>query len=498
MKRSSGILMHISSLPGAYGIGDFGEGAYAFLSFLERANQAYWQILPLGITGIGDSPYQSFSAFAGNPYFIDLDALVKEGFLDMKAIERVSFREAPTPIDYEALYKGKMALLRMAFEQAKAPLTHALDVFYEREHDWLDDFSTFMALKTHHDGAMWSTWEPAYQCHTSEAVFQFKQTHADDIRFWIFTQYLFYDQWYRLKSTANDKGIRIIGDLPIYVAEDSADVWANPTLFRLNEDNFPEQVSGCPPDAFSETGQLWGNPIYHWERMAEDGYAWWIKRFRHSFECFDKVRIDHFRGFESYWSIPYGSETAETGKWIKGPGKAFFDDIFKALGPLDIIAEDLGILTDDVVKLREDLGFPGMKILQFAFSVDFESTYLPHHYKAEDVVYTGTHDNHTIMGWYRNAPKAERRFAKDYLKLTRSEGIHWGFIRALMGSSAGLVVIPMQDYLGLDDSARMNYPSTLGGNWQFRISSKVLTKKLAKSIAAITALYCRNKTVSEA
>jgi 4-alpha-glucanotransferase len=493
MERSSGILMHISSLPGAYGIGDFGEGAYAFISFLEHANQAFWQILPLGVTGIGDSPYQSFSTFAGNPYFIDLDALVKEGFLEARILAKASFSEDSKPIDYEKLYTEKMALLRLAFEKAKVPLTHAMDVFFEREQYWLDDFSTFMALKMHHGGAMWPDWDAAYRTHTSEAVFQFKQAGAEEIRFWIFTQYLFYDQWYRLKSTANEKGIRIIGDLPIYIAEDSADVWANPSLFRLGDDYHPEQVSGCPPDDFSETGQLWGNPIYDWDRMAQDGYAWWIKRFKHSFDCFDKVRIDHFRGFESYWSIPYGSETAETGAWIKGPGKAFFEHIFAVLGPLDIIAEDLGILTDEVVQLRKDLAFPGMKILLFAFSVDFESTYLPHHYTAEDVVYTGTHDNHTVMGWYKSAPKAERRFAKDYLKLSRSEGIHWGFIRALMCSSAGLVIVPLQDYLGLDDAARMNYPSTLGGNWQFRISEKVLTKKLARTIRKMTALYCRNK-----
>jgi len=493
VQRSSGILLHISSLPGAYGIGDFGKGAYDFIDFLASAGQSYWQILPLGLTGEGDSPYQSFSAFAGNPYFIDLEDLVIKGFLKRKDIKKAGFASDKEPVDYLKLYQAKMLLLKKAYIRSKETLSYAIRDFAEKEAYWLDDFALFMALKEFHKGKMWRYWDEAYKWRDVKAIDVFKKEHKDALGFWYFTQYLFFAQWFKLKLAAHQKEIKIIGDLPIYVAEDSADVWSHPSYYHLSAMGAPTVVSGCPPDAFSDTGQLWGNPIYNWEKMKANHYDWWVKRFKNSFEVFDMVRIDHFRGFQSYWQIPFGEKTAVNGKWLKGPGESFFKAIEAMLGgkKLPIIAEDLGILTQEVITMRRNLGYPGMKILQFAFDTENESTYLPHYYTAEDVVYTGTHDNHTIMGWYQQAGKKERAYAKAYLKLERSSGYHWGFIEGLMRSAAGLVIIPMQDILGQDDQARMNFPSTVGNNWRYRITERALSRKKAKKLYCMTRLFSR-------
>lgn len=490
-KRSSGVLLHISSLPGKYGIGDLGKGAYDFLDFLKEAGQSHWQILPLGITGYGDSPYQSFSAYAGNPYFIDLEELIDMGYLDRKSAEKADLGKKKHKVDYEKLYFNKMPLLKKAYDSAKVKLSHELERFYEAEKSWIEDFAVYMAIKAHHKNQSWTQWEKGFENAKTPQVEAFKKSHKDEIFFWVFTQYFFYKQWYALKAVANDRGIKIIGDIPIYVAEDSADVWGNPKLFKLDKTFKPSCVAGCPPDAFSETGQLWGNPIYDWQYMAQDGYKWWIDRIRSSLELYDVVRIDHFRGFEAYWEIPYGDPTAENGKWVKGPGKPLFKAIKAALGDVNIIAEDLGFLTQEVLDLRDETGFPGMKILEFAFDPREESDYLPHNYPVNSVAYTGTHDNETIMGWLSSVSKADRDFAMDYLQLDRGEGYHWGFIRGIFSSVSYLAIAQMQDFLGLDNKARMNYPSKLGGNWMWRITEKDLSLKLAAKMYHMTKLYGR-------
>lgn len=490
-ERSSGVLLHISSLPGSYGIGDLGQGAYEFIDFLEEAGQKYWQILPIGITGYGDSPYQSFSAYAGNPYFIDLDELIQMGYLDAKKVNKADLGKKKHRVDYEKLYQNKMPLLRQAYDASKLKLSHELETFYEREKAWLEDFALYMAIKSHHKNQSWTNWTKGFENRNASKVEEFKVKHRDEIYFWVFTQYFFFKQWYALKAVANEKGIKIIGDLPIYVAEDSADVWGNPKLFKLDRQFKPSCVAGCPPDAFSETGQLWGNPIYDWNYMEQDNYQWWIERIEYSLSLFDTVRIDHFRGFEAYWEIPYGDKTAKNGKWVKGPGKALFRAIKKAIGQVDIIAEDLGFMTQGVIDLREDTGFPGMKVLQFAFDSREESDYLPHNYTKNFVAYTGTHDNETVLGWLKTVNKQDKNYAMEYLKLDRGEGYHWGFIRGAWSSPAYLAIAQMQDFLGLDNKARMNFPSTLGGNWEWRITSKDLSSSLAKKMYHLTDIYRR-------
>ena len=490
-QRSSGILLHISSLPGEYGIGDFGKGAYDFIDFLEKSGQHFWQILPIGITGYGDSPYQSFSAYAGNPYFIDLDELIQLGYLDKKEVEKTDLGKHKHRVDYEKLYYHKMPLLKSAYENAKIKIRHELDRFLQLEGDWLENFALYMAIKSYNGNQSWTNWAEGYGSKDSEAVVKFKETHESEIYFWIFTQYFFFKQWFALKAVANSKGIQIIGDLPIYVAEDSADVWAHPEYFKLGADLKPICVAGCPPDAFSATGQLWGNPIYDWDYMEKNGFQWWIGRIVYSLKLFDTIRIDHFRGFDVYWEIPYGDLTAENGVWVDGPGIKLFDAIKKELGDVSIIAEDLGFLTESVVKLRKDTGFPGMKVLEFAFDTREESDYLPHNYEKECIAYTGTHDNDTVMGWMDNVMKSDREFAVEYLKLDKHEGYNWGFIRGIWASTANLAIAQMQDFLGLDSKARMNTPSTLGGNWVFRITEKDLSKGLSEKIKLMTKLYGR-------
>lgn len=490
-KRSSGILMHISSLPGEYGIGDFGKEAYKFVDFLAKANQRNWQVLPLGITSFGDSPYQSFSAFAGNPYFIDLDEFIERGYLTKDEINSFDLGRDPSRVDYGLLYKNKMELLRIAYGRAKDSMKEELNDFYRDNRDWLREFGLFMAIKEYQDNRSWMLWDEEYRKINSIEVQDFEKQNEDSIYFWVFTQYFFTEQWIRLKNYANENGINIIGDLPIYVAEDSSDVWANPELFNLDENLVPITISGCPPDAFSIKGQLWGNPIYDWVAMEKDEYSWWIKRFEYSFKLFDVLRIDHFRGFESYWEVKYGAEDAVDGQWTKGPGIKLFNKLKEELGDLNIIAEDLGFLTEDVKKLLEESGFPGMKVLQFAFDSREESDYLPHNYDKNCVVYTGTHDNSTVVGWCSSADKEDVNYAIEYLKLDVHEGVNWGFIRGAWSSTAYLAISTMQDLLGLDDSARMNIPSTVGGNWTWRMKKEDITEEITKKLRDLTRIYRR-------
>lgn len=494
MPRSSGILMHITSLPGPYGIGTMGREAEKFIAFLKRAGQSWWQILPLGPTGFGNSPYQSYSTFAGNPNLIDLEDLLDEGLLKPKELEKLNFGRFPDRVDFPRLEKAKQQVLRMAFRRSRWRFNRPLRQFAERERRWLKDYALFMALKTEYSGASWQTWPEALRIRDPQALEAAEKKLKREIDYWIFVQYIFDRQWTRIRKTAAANGIGIIGDVPIYVSTDSADTWASPELFLLDEERNPLVVAGCPPDGFSDTGQLWGNPIYDWPRHEADGYAWWIERVRRHGELFDKTRIDHFRGFESYWEIPAGETTAINGRWVKGPGMKLFEAINKAIGNLDIIAEDLGFLTPEVHAFREASGFPGMKVLQFAFDVREESDYLTHLYDKHCVVYTGTHDNNTVRGWLDTVRVPDMIHACRYLSLTRDEGLNWGFIRGAWSSVGNLAIAQMQDFLDLDSDARMNIPSTVGDhNWSWRMLPNQLTEELADRIYQMTKLYGRVK-----
>lgn len=490
-KRSSGILMHITSLSSPYGIGTFGKEAYRFVDFLEKAGQKYWQILPLGPTSYGDSPYQSFSSFAGNPYFIDLDMLAEEKLLSKEDFQKIDFGNDPTKVDYEKIFRNKMPLLRRAYENSKNKYCEEILDFKERNSDWLHEYALYMSIKGKFGLKSWQEWDEDIRLRKQETINFYKSTLEDDINYWTFLQYFFYKQWMALKKYANDKGIKIIGDIPIYVAEDSVDTWANSGIFLLDNKNKPIKVAGCPPDAFSKTGQLWGNPIYRWDELEKSGFQWWIDRIRNNCELYDIIRIDHFRGFESYWEIPCGDKTAEKGRWVKGPGMKLFNAIKDALGDVNIIAEDLGFLTKDVIDFRKKTGFPGMKILQFAFDSKEESDYLPHNYDNNCVVYTGTHDNDTVNGWLENSSKQDVEYAINYLKLTKEEGYNWGFIRGAWSSVGDIAIAQMQDFLGLGSPARMNIPSTIGGNWQWRVKKDDLSDELAYKIYELTKIYGR-------
>ena len=490
-KRSSGILMHISSLAGEYGIGDFGKEAYKFVDFLEEANQKNWQILPLGPTGFGDSPYQSFSAFAGNPYFIDLDEFIGLGYLEKEDIEGFDLGKSDLRVNYGLLYKNKFSLLKLAYNNSKEELGEILLKFFHENIHWVREYALFMSIKSFHNHHSWFNWDDEYKIFDSAKVLEFEKNNEDEIFFWIFTQYFFFKQWMELKTYANKKDIKIIGDIPIYVSEDSSDIWRNPQLFKLDENYIPKFVSGCPPDDFSHRGQLWGNPVYDWEEMKDEDYKWWIERIDYSFKLFDQVRIDHFRGFESYWEIPYGAEDAVSGKWEKGPGMDLFLMIKEKLGDLDIIVEDLGFNTEEVKELVKDAGFPNMKILQFAFNQYEESEYLPHNIGKNTVVYTGTHDNPTLKGWIENISKEEFKYMVKYLNLNFNDGTNWGIIRGAWASNANLSIAPLQDFLELGNGARMNTPSTMGGNWSWRVEKKDLRPELAEKIKEMTKLYWR-------
>lgn len=490
-KRASGILLHISSLPGEYGIGDFGKEAYRFVNFLARAGLTYWQILPLGMTGFGDSPYQSFSAFAGNPYFIDIDQLIHLGYLSRDYVNKFKLGREASKVDYRLLYENKMEILRTAYRASKDELWDDLEAFCQENHSWVKDFALFMSLKAKHQGISWRDWDWAYKDAGSEKIIEFERDNKDQVYFWVFTQYCFMKQWLRLKAYANKRGVYIIGDLPIYVAEDSADVWANPEIFKLDEDLCPITVAGVPPDQCCATGQLWGNPVYDWEAVEKRDYRWWVDRVRESFRLYDALRIDHFRGFESYCEIEYGAEEVTEWTWVKGPGIKLFNKIREKLGDLNIIAEDLGYITEEVDQLIEETGFPSMKVLQFAFNPDEDSNYLPHNYNKNCVVYTGTHDNATIVEFMEEMPGKDWEFAKSYLRLTREEGYNWGFIRGAWSSTAYLAIAPMQDFLGLGKEARMNLPSTTGNNWVWRMDKASLTRGLAEKIKELNIIYRR-------
>ncbi|MTI55554.1 MAG: 4-alpha-glucanotransferase [Geosporobacter ferrireducens] len=491
MKRSSGILMHITSLPSPYGIGTLGKDAYEFVDFLERAGQKYWQLLPLGPTSFGDSPYQSFSSFAGNPYLIDLDLLVQEGLLRKADFQNTDFGSDREKVDFEKIYLQKLPILRKAYENSKKELADEIMSFLEDHRDWVEDYALYMAVKKHFGMKPWKDWNEDIKQREENALEAYRRLLADEIGYWFFLQYLFFKQWTALKTYANRKKIRIIGDIPIYVAEDSADAWANSELFHLDEYKNPIYIAGCPPDSFSEIGQLWGNPIYRWDLLEQRGYDWWIKRIEGNLKLYDVIRIDHFRGFESYWEIPYDSKTAATGRWVKGPGMKLFNAITAQLGAVDIIAEDLGFLTEEVLQFRTDSGYPGMKVLQFAFDTREESDYLPHNYDKNCVVYTGTHDNDTVIGWVRTANEKDVAYAADYFHLTEEEGYHWGFIRGAWSSVGRLAIAPLQDFLGLGSTHRMNIPSTIGGNWQWRVKKDYISEKLAEKICQLTRLYGR-------
>lgn len=483
--------MPVFSLPSKYGIGCFSKEAYQFVDKLKKAGQSYWQILPLGPTGYGDSPYQSFSTFAGNPYYIDLKTLVREGLLKKKECKEYDFGENADEIDYEKIYRSRFKVLKKAYNRFKKSEDY-YDFVNENSY-WLEDYALYMAIKDRNNGVSWKEWEEPLRDRQESALAKAGEELAEQIDFYRFQQYEFDRQWKKLHAYANAHGVKIIGDIPIYVAFDSADTWASPELFQFDENHNPTGVAGCPPDAFSATGQLWGNPLYNWEYHKETGYAWWIQRIAYSLRLYDVVRIDHFRGFDEYYAIPYGDDTAVNGKWMPGPGMELFRAVEAKLGRPEIIAEDLGFLTPSVLKLLKDSGFPGMKVIQFAFDARESSNYLPHTYPRNCVVYTGTHDNNTTRGWYHEVGKDARDFAKEYMCKPRldEDTLAGDFIALAMGSVADLCVIPMQDYLNLGSSARINFPSTLGGNWVWRMKKKQFSDSVADEIARVTKLYGR-------
>ncbi len=489
--RKGGVLLPVSSIPSKYGIGTFSKQAYEFVDFLERAGQSFWQILPLGPTGYGDSPYQSFSTFAGNPYYIDLEELIKKGWLTKEECDACDFGSDDGYVDYEKIYLSRFRILKIAYERSNIKEDKEFGKFKEDNAAWLEDYALYMAVKNSFHGISWIEWEEDIRLRKPEAMKAYKEKFVDEIEFYQFQQFVFAVQWLALKAYANKKKISIIGDIPIYVAFDSADTWANPELFQLDESCTPTGVAGCPPDSFSATGQLWGNPLYKWEYHKETGYEWWMHRISYCYRLYDVVRIDHFRGFDEYYFIPYGDTTAEFGHWEKGPGYDIFKVMKEKIGKKPVIAEDLGFLTPSVISLVKKTGYPGMKILQFAFDSREESDYLPHNYSNNSVVYTGTHDNDTTMGWYGSLNRQDKAFAKRYLNIKAKKEIYWEFIRAALSSVADTAIIPVQDYLGLGSEARVNMPSTLGNNWKWRLRGGQLNDSLAERIREMTKLYGR-------
>ncbi len=493
MDRLSGILLHISSLPSPYGIGTMGRAAYDFAGFLREAGQTYWQLLPLGPTSYGDSPYQSFSTFAGNPYFIDLELLAEDGLLDRGALEAADWGSNPRYVDYAKIYEARFPLLRQAFQAGYLRDRKAVEAF-RRENRWLDNYALYMAVKAHFGMRSWLEWpDEDIRLRRPAAVARYSRELREDVDFYTYLQFLFFRQWNALRDYIHSQGLQIIGDLPIYVAMDSADVWAEPEYFQLGEGNVPTEVSGVPPDYFTADGQLWGNPLYDYDRMARDGFAWWIRRLEGAGRLFDVIRIDHFRGLESYWAVPYGEKTAKVGRWRKGPGMDLVGTLTERFPHLEIIAEDLGYLTPEVHQLLADSGLPGMKVLEFAFDAREPSNYLPHLYDRRCVCYVGTHDNETVVQWRDQTARADLTFARKYLGLSEAEGFHWGMIRGGMASVADTFVAQMQDCLGLGAEARMNTPGTLGGNWQWRLLPGEATPALAKKLRQYTGMYGRLK-----
>lgn len=489
--RSSGVLLHITSLPSPYGIGTLGKEAFKFVDFLAASGQRYWQILPVGQTGYGDSPYQSVSSFAGNPYFIDLDILKSKKLLTKAEIAEFDATDDGGRVNFEKVYNTRYPLLRKAYARFVKKGDAEFEAFCENEGAWLDDYALFMAIKNENGGASFDSWEDGLKLRRKAAIEKARRRLAKDIGFYKFLQYEFSLQWNALKTYANENGVLIIGDLPIYVARDSADVWTNPNCFLLDEGLRPTLVAGCPPDAFCDDGQLWGNPLYNWKYLHSHGYDFWCRRIERQFELYDVLRIDHFRAFESFYAIPAADVNARGGSWVKGPGMALFNTIKKKLGEKPIIAEDLGYITPEVAKLLDDTGFPGMKVLQFAFDSREESNYLPHTYKNRNsVVYVGTHDNDTAEAWMTSAGKEDVEYAKRYLALNTKEGYAWGFIRGAAASVSDIAIYTMQDLLSLGGEARMNIPSVAGGNWSWRMAT-MPKDALAKRLYRLTADFGR-------
>lgn len=489
-KRGCGMLLPVASLPSKYGIGTFSKEAYEFVDQLKRAGQQYWQILPLGPTGYGDSPYQSFSAFAGNPYFIDLGVLIGDGLLTEEECNSADFGSNSREIDYEKLYFNRFPLLKKAYRRWKDMHVDSERLELSQE---TGEYCFYMAIKSRFEGKSWELWDEDIRLRRPEAMKLYREELKDEIGFYAFLQEQFKTQWKALKQYANQQGIRIIGDIPIYVAFDSADSWSHPELFQFNEDREPESVAGCPPDGFSPTGQLWGNPLYRWEYHQKTGYEWWLKRMEYSFSLYDVVRVDHFRGFDEYYAVPAGNVTAEIGEWKKGPGIELFNIIKEKMGNLDIIAEDLGFLTPSVLQLLKDSGYPGMKVLEFAFNSGGESDYLPHNYPNNCIVYTGTHDNDTLQGWFGTLDWGSKDFSYCYIgnHRTPAEEIHWDFIRLALSSVAKLAIIPVQDYLGLGQESRINEPSTVGGNWTWRMLEGELNNDILSRCWHMAKYYSR-------
>lgn len=487
--RKSGILMHISSLPGPWGIGTMGKSAYEFVDFLQAAGQGYWQILPLSPTGYGDSPYQAFSTFAGNHYLIDPELLRQQGLLTREELDSFQWGDQDR-VDYGLLYAQREELLRLAF--ARFEPDDGYKSFVAENAWWLEDFALFVSLKRKFNGQGWQNWTLGLMMRIDASLLAYRRELAESIRFHYFLQYQFHLQWHALKQYANSRGIRIIGDVPIYVPLDSADVWANPQLFQLDANRQPKMVAGCPPDSFSADGQLWGNPLYDWEKMKATGYKWWLQRLGAALQMYDVVRLDHFRGFESYWAVPAKDSTAMNGQWVLGPGMDFIGALQKAFPDGQFIAEDLGYVTPQVRQLQMESGYPSMKVLEFAFDSREEGNYLPHLYPVNSVCYTGTHDNVTLKQWFQEASARDVAEARAYLGLHEPEGDIWGMIRGAMGSVSWLCIVQMQDYLELDGKARMNHPGTLTpNNWSWRAPEGFASEALTQRIREMTRRYGR-------
>ena len=496
MKRSCGILMPVTSLPSPYGIGTLGKEAYNFVDFLAKAKQSWWQLLPAGHTSYGDSPYQCFSTYAGNPYFIDLDLLIEDGLLEESEVTGLDWGSDPARVAYETVYLNRYKVLRLATQRGwERDLAEATRFVEENKH-WLPDYALFMAVKAHFGMKSWTEWpDEDIRLRKPEAVEAYRIKLADDIRMYTYIQFLFFRQWNLLRTYARSKCVGIIGDIPIYVALDSADVWSDPGSFQLDEFNVPTEVAGVPPDYFSEDGQLWGNPLYNWDAMKADGFGWWIRRIDGAGKLYDVIRIDHFRGFESYWAVPYGEKTAKNGHWVKGPGMDLVGVLTSWFRDIQYIAEDLGLMTPEVEQLLRDSGLPGMKVLEFAFDSREPSNYLPHTYPANCVCYPGTHDNTTLVAWKDEADPDDVAFAHQYLGLNDKEGFHWGILRGGLSSVAALFVAQMQDYLGLGAESRMNTPGVASGNWQWRMLPDAITPELAEKIGEMARIYGRAPVV---
>lgn len=492
IKRSSGILMPLFSLPSPYGIGTLGQSAREFLNFLSDAGQSWWQILPVGPTSYGDSPYQSLSTYAGNPYLIDLDILKDDGLITEQEITQLYWGDNPEKVDYGALYQNRFILLQKATDRGFDRDRQKVADFETQNSDWLPDYALFMALKRHFGMRSWLEWpDEDVRLRKPEALNKYREELKEDIKLFTYIQFIFFNQWNALRDYAHQKGIGIIGDIPIYVALDSVDVWASPESFMLDEHGFPSEVAGVPPDYFTAEGQLWGNPLYNYEAMKQDGYGWWTRRIGGASKIYDVIRIDHFRGFESYWAVPYGEKTAVNGHWVKGPGMSLVGELKNRFPHIQFIAEDLGYPSPEVVQLLNDSDFPGMKVLEFAFDSRDSSNYLPHAYTHNCVCYSGTHDNDTLKGWLQKINSDDHKMAVEYLGLNDAEGYIWGILRGGMSSVARLFVAQMQDYLELDNFARMNTPGNPEGNWRWRMLPGKTTPELAQKIARMTNLYNR-------